>query len=187
MTTRPGELTRERIVDEAIALLDEQGTAALSMRRLAARLGTSTMSTYHHLADKDALIEAVAERLTAQLPTPAEGTPWDDVVRTMAWAFRDLTIAHPAAFRLFVGVASPPALLAAVDRIAAVLASQGFDPSDAAMAVSAFARYLIGSTLTDADPFGTARRPLHQRADREADEFRFGLEALIAGVAAHPG
>src|SRR6516165_10640034 len=63
-------LTRERIVDEAIALIDAEGANALSMRRLAVRLGTSTMSTYHHIPDKQALRDAIAERLMADLAEP---------------------------------------------------------------------------------------------------------------------
>jgi AcrR family transcriptional regulator len=77
-------LTRDRIVEEAIALVDEEGAAALSMRRLAARLGTSTMSTYHHLPDKQALREAIAVRIMSELAEPAPDTSWDEALREMA-------------------------------------------------------------------------------------------------------
>lgn len=181
-TGRGGELTKERIVDEAIALLDEEGVAALSMRRLASRLGTSTMSTYHHLDDKDALIDAIADRLISQLTIPMIGARWDDAVRTVAWSFRELTMAHPAAFRLMLGTASPPALVRAADRLVAVLDAGGLGPDRAVACFAACSRYLVGSTLADADPFETGSRSPARRA-LDSEQFRFGLDALIAGIA----
>ena len=184
MARRPTpDLSRDRIVDEAIALLDEDGAASLSMRRLAARLGTSTMSTYHHLADKNALIDAIAERIIGQLARPAPDAPWDEAVRAMAWSFRELTLAHPAAFRVFLIGEMPTPLLRTADDVIALLEGGGFGTDDAVLVFRTFIRYLVGSTVADQGAFGTAR-PDRRQASQSESQFRYGLEALIAGVGA---
>jgi len=177
------DLSRARIVDEAIALLDDEGASALSMRRLATRLGTSTMATYHHVADKDDLIDAIAERIMSELAVPSPDAPWDDAIRTMAWSFRDLGLAHPAAFRLLLGGNSPAALIRTADEVVARLVHAGFDPGAALITFRTFVRYLIGSTLIEADLFGGGVRSPTERA-RDTEQFRFGLETLITGIRA---
>ena len=121
-------LTRDRIVEEAMALVDEEGPDALSMRRLAVRLGTSTMSTYHHLPDKRSLLEAIAEQVMAELETPDDdvamgrGPPPDVVV---------VPVTHPTSSqRLPVAPGRLTARRAAAHRgrgIAAI--ATGFRPS----------------------------------------------------------
>jgi AcrR family transcriptional regulator len=169
-------LTPERIVDEAIALLDAEGPEALSMRRLAARLGTSTMSTYHHVPDKRTLVEAVAERIMAELERPSDDVPWDEAVRRMAWSFRGLTQAHPAVFRVLLSGERPSALVRTADDVVHRLEAAGFDPDTAVLTFRTFIRYLIGSTVLEADS------PLHRQS--QDDTFRYGLEVVIAGIAA---
>ena len=70
-TSSNASLSRERIVEEALALLDEEGEEALSMRRLAQRLGASTMSTYHHVSDKETLLDLVTDRVMSELRLPS--------------------------------------------------------------------------------------------------------------------
>lgn len=73
-------LTRERIVAEAIALIDEDGLEGLSMRRLAARLGVRAPALYYHVADKSALINELLvvlfERCLALMPETATWQDW---------------------------------------------------------------------------------------------------------------
>src|SRR4051794_21669953 len=84
-----GELTRERVVRAAIAIADVEGLDALSMRGVAARLGTSTMSTYRHVANKEELVVLMADAVYGELGYPpphpagwrerlgrAGGPPW---------------------------------------------------------------------------------------------------------------
>ena len=168
-------LTPERIVDEAIALLDAEGPEALSMRRLAARLGTSTMSTYHHVPDKQTLIEAIAERTMSELEQPSDDVPWDEAVRRMATSFRGLTHAHPAVFRVLLSGERPTALVRTADDVVHRLEAAGFDPEAALMTFRTLIRYLLGSTVLEADT------PLHR--DQQDETFRYGLEVIIAGIA----
>jgi AcrR family transcriptional regulator len=146
------------------------------MRRLAARLGTSTMSTYHHVPDKRALVEAIAERIMSELEQPAEDEPWDEAVRTMAASFRALTHAHPAVFRMLLSGERPVALVRTAEGVVHRLEAAGFDQEAAVMTFRTFIRYLIGSTVLEADS------PLDR--SNQDETFRFGMDALIAGIEA---
>jgi AcrR family transcriptional regulator len=168
-------LSRARIVDEAIALVDAEGPEALSMRRLAARLGTSTMSTYHHVPDKQALIEAIAERVMSELEQPPDEVPWEEAVGRMAVSFRALTHAHPAVFRVLLSGERPAALVRTAEGVVHRLVAAGFDADEAVMTFRTFIRYLIGSTVLEADS------PLAH--DSQDETFHHGMEVLMAGVA----
>jgi AcrR family transcriptional regulator len=182
-STRPATpLSKDRIVDEAIALLADEGPDALSMRKLAQRMGTSTMSTYHHVADKEALVEAIADRIVSQLERPAPDADWADAVRTLAWSFRRLTLEHPAAFRVLLSGPRPTAMLRTADDVVALLVARGFGEDEALLVFRTFIRYLMGSTVAELGGFGGgtgARGP-----DAAERQFRYGLEAIIAGVTA---
>ncbi|MCC9308083.1 TetR/AcrR family transcriptional regulator C-terminal domain-containing protein [Kitasatospora sp. RB6PN24] len=67
-----GALTPERIVAAAIGIADQEGLAAVSMRRVAAELGVATMSLYRHVADKDGLLVQMMDRAFTEWPLPAD-------------------------------------------------------------------------------------------------------------------
>jgi len=95
---RTTPLTREQIFTTALGLIDAEGTDALSMRRLARELGVEAMSLYHHVANKEAVLDGVVDlALTAQShPTPPPpGTPWQEIVLGAILAFRRALVAHP--------------------------------------------------------------------------------------------
>ena len=162
MSTEVPEVARplsvERIVAEAIALLDEEGAEALSMRRLAARLGTSPMSTYHHVPDKAALIEAIAEQVMGELERPPADVPWDQVVRRMAASFRSLTSTHPAVFRVLLSGPRPSALIRTADDVVHRFEEAAFSP------------VLEGEGRVT--------------AAAQDETFAYGLDAIIAGIQA---
>lgn len=186
VTSRSPALTRDRIVEEAIALLDDEGPAALSMRKLALRLGVSTMSTYHHVADKEALVEAIAEHVMASLERPEPDAAWPDAVRTLAWSFRGLTVRHPAVFRVLLSGPRPSALLRTADDVRSLLEDRGFAPAEALLVFRTFIRYLMGSTLVEIGGIGGAGSATGDRAAGD-EQFRYGLEAIIVGVEAGTG
>jgi AcrR family transcriptional regulator len=108
VSKRTAPLTRDAIFAAALAIIDRDGYAALSMRRLAGDLGVEAMSLYHHVRDKRALLGGVVElSLRAQAPAPPRpGTPWEDVVVAMVLAFRRTLVAHPNVLPLMA--AHPP-------------------------------------------------------------------------------
>src|SRR5437764_14497514 len=95
-------LDRERIVDAALEVVDEDGLAGLNMRRLAAQVGAKPMSLYRHIPNKDALLDAIAERIMSDLAVPDLTTrePFGNVL-TVVRAFRAELLEHPDALRRF--------------------------------------------------------------------------------------
>src|ERR1700689_3233488 len=90
------QLTRERIVAAAVELIEREGVDAVSMRRLAAELGSGVMSLYNHVPSKDALLDGVAEQVMSGIDFSSEpGAGWEDQVRAQARAFRQIARAHP--------------------------------------------------------------------------------------------
>jgi AcrR family transcriptional regulator len=90
-------LSRDRIVTCALALVDAEGLEAVSTRRLAAELGVSGPSLYHHFPTKDDILDAVADTVCAQVDTSMfeDGTGWRDALLDWARSYRAALSAHP--------------------------------------------------------------------------------------------
>lgn len=95
-----GTLNREVIVGAALELIDDGGTEALSMPKLARHLGVGVMSLYTHVANKDDLLDAVVARVLVELP-PATGDGWEERIRSHFGALRDAFLAHPGLGMVF--------------------------------------------------------------------------------------
>ena len=93
-------LTKERILQHALRLVDEEGLAALSMRRLAGELGFDTMALYRHFPNKAAMVDGLMEAAFLEITPPSEqGDVWERL-REVARAFRRVAHAHPHLFAL---------------------------------------------------------------------------------------
>lgn len=96
MTTDTAKLSPTAIVDAAIALADANGIAGLSMRRVAEELGVGAMSLYRHIADKDALLQAMSAEVGRRYPYPVETPlPWRERVRIAVDVDWELYQQHP--------------------------------------------------------------------------------------------
>ena len=109
---RQALISREAILDQTLALADERGLAAVSMRAVAARLGVTAMSLYHHVRDKNDLLDGLVERLLAELSLPDPSLPGEERLHALASSMRRTAGRHPDAFPLLLGrpVATPAAL-----------------------------------------------------------------------------
>jgi AcrR family transcriptional regulator len=94
-------LTQERILDKAMALADDDGIDALTMRRLADVLGVEAMSLYHHLPNKNAILDGLAERVFQEIETEVGGfehgaqrSPWTGMVRERILGARRVMLRH---------------------------------------------------------------------------------------------
>lgn len=191
----PG-LSRARVCQEALALVDDEGLDALSMRRLGARLGVEAMSLYRYVRDKADLLDALHVAVLADLSPvdagadergEAPGTPEDDwrtLLGGMARSLRAVMLRHPHVVALFA--TRPVNAPEAVDTIAAVrdaLVAAGFSAEHADKAVVEVGIFTVGHALTEAN----GRAPTHERSPRPAGaaEFRFGLTALLDGITRH--
>ncbi|MEV4074938.1 TetR/AcrR family transcriptional regulator C-terminal domain-containing protein [Nonomuraea fuscirosea] len=96
-------LTRQAILEAALALADRDGLKALSMRRIGQELGVEAMSLYQHVANKDALLDGLVEQIFTQAAPPlAEAGSWQEGLREYARALLRLLLAHPNVITLVV-------------------------------------------------------------------------------------
>lgn len=91
-----GPLSRERIVAAAIEVADEAGLEAVTMKRVAARLGAGAMSLYRHVVDKDELVGAMVEQVTREYAyLDHDALDWREAMHTLARHDWDAFLAHP--------------------------------------------------------------------------------------------
>ncbi|MCA9705922.1 MAG: TetR/AcrR family transcriptional regulator C-terminal domain-containing protein [Myxococcales bacterium] len=196
---RPKKLSRDKILDAAIALVDAEGLEALSMRRLGERLGVEAMSLYRYVGSKAALLDGIHDALLGRMQVePSEG-PWDDAVRRLARAFRALLRDHAAALPVFATrTATGPRALAHVEQGLAVLARAGLPPAEALATFQVIFAFVVGHSMYTFAPLDGGAEPdygslpadrfphLHALSrlpptDPEA-EFERGLELLVQGL-----
>lgn len=167
------KLTREKVLEVALRLVDEHGLEALSMRRLAAELGVDPMAIYHHLPGKDAVVSGMVALVCSgmRMPTSGDGT-WQERVRAWARAYRSLTLAHP---NLVLKIVSDAAAVSEVallvgEPLYEALEGSGLPPDAVVRASDTLADYVHGFVLAEA-----AQKP-GGRYDRR--EFLAGLDGL---------
>jgi TetR/AcrR family transcriptional regulator, tetracycline repressor protein len=139
-------LSRGRIVEAALALLDAEGFEAVTMPAVARHLGVGTMSLYRHVADKDDLIDAVTEHVLGRVAVP-DGEPddWERRVVGYLRALREAAIAHPALSRIIAqrGLTVGP-VFDQLEAVHAVLRAAGFSDLDAVRAFYTLLTYVLG-------------------------------------------
>ena len=104
---RPTEpaISRTAVVNEALAIVDEEGIDALSMRSIARRLGVQAPSLYNHFSGKEDILDALALRILEGLQArKAENEPWQDWFAHAMIGYRNLLTKHPNAVPLMTRV-----------------------------------------------------------------------------------
>jgi len=214
MTPHPSKegrepLTREKIVEKAVELLDADGVEGISMRRLGEALGVEAMALYHHFPNKDAILDDVASRIIEEtgpgLPLADAGVDWKTVMLSGPAAAGRALEAHPKAGWLFLGRQySTAESLQMLEAPLAVLHSAGFrgqELVDAAHAIFAYVAgwYILtsgegGSWSGPADEAVAAAPEAAPLAASLASELRDwsrgmeeGLMALMEGLEARRG
>jgi AcrR family transcriptional regulator len=170
---RPAGLSRERIVDEAVAIADAEGLHKVSMKHLAERLGSGVMSLYRHVPGKDELLLLMYDSLMAgplQLP---DADHWRPVLRAWALCVRDLFLAHPWALTVATSDrVMGPGEATWVDAVLGRLDKVGLPPAlgmVAVLTVDCFALGAVRPELGGAEGGG------------EADFFRFLADPAVRG------
>ena len=93
---RRHQLTRERVVAEALAVIAHDGVQALTMRRLAARLGVVPGALYHHVGNKQQLQDLVLDGVLAEIDFDLDSSmPWAEQLKILAHRLRQVLEAHP--------------------------------------------------------------------------------------------
>jgi AcrR family transcriptional regulator len=133
---RSRRISEERIADEALALVDEEGLDALTMRALGKRLGVEGMALYTYFASKSELLDAAATRILEALDTEFDRSlPWQERIRRGALAWAAMQASHPRAFPLVYrrGVRTT-AVTMLTEELLDALRVAGFDERAAALA-----------------------------------------------------
>ncbi|GLY90988.1 TetR family transcriptional regulator [Actinoallomurus iriomotensis] len=129
-------LSRETVVDGALALTDTEGLDGLTIRRLAQHLGVTPMALYWHFKNKEELLDGLADRLWSLVDTAVDpSAPWPSRLRTLMNSMVDVLRAHPYAASLMV-TTQPEAAQHCFDIMEAalkVLADAGFTPAEGSM------------------------------------------------------
>ncbi|MEV8569001.1 TetR/AcrR family transcriptional regulator C-terminal domain-containing protein [Streptomyces sp. NPDC051322] len=197
-------LSRERIVTTASALVDAEGLAAVSTRRLAAELGVSGPSLYNHFRNKDEILDAVADAVSAQIDLSMfdedDARDWRTALHDWAVSYRSALTDHPNIVPVLAqGPGRRPAGLRVADAVFGGMVRAGWPPAQATY-IGALMRYFItGSALgsfargfvEDETAYDPADYPhlgqAHLLAERQqqVDEgaFETGLGALVDGLA----
>jgi AcrR family transcriptional regulator len=95
-------LSRERVLRAAVALADQSGIESLTMRRLGQELGVEAMSLYNHVANKEAILDGVADLVLGDIEVPPTGTHWKTAMRERAISAHEVLLAHPWAAMLIM-------------------------------------------------------------------------------------
>ncbi|HEV3012001.1 MAG TPA: TetR/AcrR family transcriptional regulator C-terminal domain-containing protein [Actinomycetota bacterium] len=154
---RRAPLTRERVLAAAIDLADRDGIASLSMRKLAQELGVEAMSLYHHVANKDAILDGLIDLVFGEIDLPVGEADWKAAMRRRAISAREVLRRHPWATGLMESRSTPgPATLRHHDAVLGILRNAGFPLELAAHAYSLLDSYTYGFALQETSlPFNT--------------------------------
>ncbi|MEU8815390.1 TetR/AcrR family transcriptional regulator C-terminal domain-containing protein [Actinoplanes sp. NPDC048796] len=161
---RPPPLTRERIVEAAIALLDADGLDGLTMRRLAQRFDVSATALYWHVRTKDDVLDLAVDEIFSEVRLPAATADWRADVSDLIRGWRDAMLRHPWSVTLIGRPMLGPNVLARTEFLQATLIRGGLTGHDLAVATRLLANFVVGAAATAAvaDP-AQARR--HITAD----------------------
>lgn len=151
LVPRRPPLTAQRIIESAASVADRGGLEAVSMRNVAKELGVEAMSLYHHVADKESLLDGLADWIVEQIELPEVTDPWRAAMSARARSAHNVLSAHPWAITLIESRPAPGMpLLRHHDRIVGCLLESGFSAELATHAFSAIDAYVYGFTLSEA-------------------------------------
>ena len=157
-TGRRAPLSRDQVLRAAVALADESGMAAFSMRKLGEAVGVEAMSLYNHVASKADLLDGMVDIVFSEIGLPAGDAGWKAAMRQRAISAREVLGRHRWAIGLMESRRSPgPATLRHHDAVLGCLRQAGFSTKMTAHAYSLLDSYIYGFALQEASlPFDSA-------------------------------
>jgi AcrR family transcriptional regulator len=207
MTTRT-PLSRDLVLQTAVALADAGGIGALTMRKLAAELGVEAMSLYHHVANKDDILDGIIDVVAAEIDLTDDGD-WKSTTRRRAVSARDALARHPWAGSLWVARFNlGPARMRYMDVALRTLREGGLNEGLTHHAYHAIENHILGYMLQqlsfgvdmgDLEELGKqflellpadeypdlalhVRQHMEEPPPEEETEFEFGLRLILDGV-----
>ncbi len=147
-------LSRQAVLETALALGNSEGLDALTVRRLARELGVTPMALYRYVESKEDMLEGIIELAFAEFELPQESRDWRDEMRALAHSFRDLLIKHPAVTALFSMHPADSDSISengarVVEHVLVVLRRAGFPPREAALIEGECERFILGLVMLE--------------------------------------
>ena len=202
-------LTRDRVLQAAIRIADEEGLDALTMRRLGQELDVQAMSLYNHVANKEDLRHGIVEIVMGEVEVPSDAADWKAALRSSAISAYEAFIRHPWACSLHN--ATPrisDARMLWMEGVLKTLRQAGFSPNMTHHAYHALDSHITGFTLWVVSmPFDSREELLDMAAEfipqipdqypyviehakehledpdpNEPSEFEFGLDLILEGL-----
>jgi AcrR family transcriptional regulator len=204
-------LTRDKVVEAALAIMDAEGLDAVTMRRVGHELGVEAMSLYNHVEDKDALLDGVCELVMRGFSFPPHAADWTVEARALARSFREVLRSHPNVITLFSQHKGRMLSFDAFGPIEAALSClrrAGLSDHETAQAYRMFGGFIFGFVLMEVgqqfgkdlprgmtpedvaqmlppDELPTTVALLPELADCDPElDFEYGLDLMIRGLEA---
>ena len=144
-------LSRDRVLRGAVEVADAGGVGSLTIRSLAHRLGVKPMSVYHHVANKDEILDGIVDLVFSEIELPSAGGDWQSEMRRTAISARRVLRRHPWAIDLLQSRTSPgPGTLRHHNAIIGTLRRAGFSVEMTAHAYALLDSYVYGFALSEA-------------------------------------
>jgi AcrR family transcriptional regulator len=177
-TYRDGQVSRSRILQAALGIIDRDGVDGLSMRRLSEEVGRDPTVLYRHVSNKAALLDGISEVVLGELRVDTTDRDWAAQLRAVAHDFRRLALEHPHVVPLLVtrplatplGL-RPPGMLRPLEDVLTLLVSVGFSGVDALHIYRVLFGFLYGHVLTEL-------QEVVERPEETDDVLRLGLHRL---------
>ncbi|MDX2379219.1 MAG: TetR/AcrR family transcriptional regulator [Acidimicrobiia bacterium] len=165
-------LSRDRLFAGAVALADDEGIGALTMRTLADRVGVKPMTLYHHVANKDEVLDGMVDMVFAEIEVPGPDVEWRVAMRTRALSARAVLLGHSWAVGLMESRTAPgPATLRHHDAVLGCLRRAGCSLPMAAHAYSLLDSYTYGFVLQEVNLPFSGTDETHELAGGMLDTF----------------
>ena len=183
-------LSRDRIVERAIAIADAEGIEAVSMRRIASDLGATPMALYNHVANKDELMGGIAGQLLKEIDVSAlDPSDWAAAIKTGYTEFRRVLLRHPNLFSVLQRKTEvSPDAMRPIELAMSILQGAGFSPEEALQAHWTLSGFAMGHVLWQMtnpllggdDGMTMQDHAMHHRATLSPEDFPCLMAALPA-------
>lgn len=143
-------LSKAIVVEEALRFLDSKGLDQLTMRKLGAALNVQGGALYRHFPNKEALLDAVADRIVEGVSDPLPAAYWPEQIRILSRRLRTALLSHRDGARVVAGTFAPGAnTIVGSDMAVQVLCEAGLPPAQAGWASFALFYYVLGHTIEE--------------------------------------
>jgi TetR/AcrR family tetracycline transcriptional repressor len=183
-------LSRERILEAALRVMDAEGLEAVSMRRVAREVGVEAMSLYHHVEDKDDLLSGVCSLVMQEFHIPEhDDRPWLQRTRSGAQQWRSVLKSHPNVISLFAERSKPVTdvdALRPMEYALSLFMETGLDEREAVQVFNVLGGYIMGFVMMETGRMFTAGAIEADASDVELVTRTFPADQLPCIAAALP-